>query len=149
MRFKVKMDFWISIVFYVTMAVFIIIPVFVIPEVDQSEQIVVYAAIGISLLLIMPIPLASVYALKEEYLYIRLGYIFKKIRYEHIREINETKKIPNNNFALSSDAVEIIVDKGLMRRVVVSPREKIAFMAELRNRCNHLEGKNIEEDFNW
>lgn len=149
MRFKVKKGMLVKLVFLVIPLIFIALAV--IFYLEQTED---YMSAVIGLLTVVLVDLiflfSSVYALKEDYLYIRLGFISKKVYYEHIIAIEKDRMLPNNNFAMSMDVVKITLNKGLMRMVAISPEDRDVFIQELKSRCNHLESrKKIEEDFDW
>ncbi len=149
MRFKVKKGMLVKLVFLVIPLIFIALAV--IFYLEQTED---YMSAVIGLLTVVLVDLiflfSSVYALKEDYLYIRLGFIFKKVYYEHIIAIEKDRMLPNNNFAMSMDVVKITLNKGFMRMVAISPEDRDVFIQELKSRCNHLESRTkIEEDFDW
>lgn len=149
MRFKVKKGLLVKFVFLAIPLVFVALAV-----IFYVEQIEDYMSAVISLLSVVLIDFiflfSSVYALKEDHLYIRLGFIFKKVYYDHIIAIEKDRMLPNNNFAMSMDVVKITLNKGLMRMVAISPEDRDVFIQELKTRCNHLESRTkIEEDFDW
>ncbi len=149
MSFKVKKDLWIQITLYVIFALIALSPLPWMDEIEQHDQFAIYAVMGVSAVMILPILLASVYVLKDDHLHIRLGYIIKNIKYDDIIEIKDVKKIANNSFALSSDAVEIVCAKGMIRNVAVSPVDKQKFIDLLKYHCKYLNKNNNKEDFDY
>ncbi len=150
MRYKVKKDKWIISTLYGILIFMIIIPIVVADLVEPDERFAVIIVALISASFILPITWGSVYILEGDRLHIRLGYIIKNVKYENIIEIKDQKKLTNNSFALSSDIVDVITDKGLIRHVIISPMDKQNFMIDLKSRCPNLKGRyKIEEDYDF
>ncbi len=150
MKFKVKIDWWVKIIFY-GISLAILIPLFYINELQGEERFVILFSVILTEVVILPIPLFAAYVFKENHILLRLGYMFIRIKYDDIVEVNETKRIPtNNSFALSIDALEIIKDSGMINRVVVSPQNKESFIYELKSRSKNLKGKTqLDDEYKW
>ena len=150
MKFKVKIDWWVKLVFY-GISLALIIPLFYMGELQSEERLIILFSVILTELIILPIPMFATYVFKEDRILLRLGYVFMRIKYEDILEVNETKRIPtNNSFALSVDALEIIKSSGIINRLVVSPQDKESFIYELKSRSKNLKGKNqIDDEYKW
>lgn len=139
MKFDVKIDMWLKLVMYGTG--FMIVPfIFFVPA---EERFIVALVALLNMAMILPFVLVGIYELREDYLFIRFGFIFKKIKYSEISEISESKGM-SNSYALSSDRVRIRVrnKSKAFGTTEISPEDKERFMFELKRRCPLL-----REDF--
>ncbi|MFK5882749.1 MAG: PH domain-containing protein [Candidatus Izemoplasma sp.] len=79
------------------------------------------------------------YQFKDEYLLLRSGIFFVRIRYERIKRIYKKKQFPSG-FALSKDQVHIrLTNKGyILGTYLTSPLKRDEFYEELQKRCYFL-----------
>jgi len=81
----------------------------------------------------------SYYELREEVLFMRIGPISRKIRYDNIKSIS-FKKNWSSSWAMSYDrvSIELIHKTFLKSDVQVGPKEKVEFTDDLRRRCRNI-----------
>jgi hypothetical protein len=72
------------------------------------------------------------YETREDYLLIRSGPIWQRIRYERIRAMKKSSK-PWSSAALSLKRIEI--RHGKMGYTLISPVDRDAFLKEMKRRC--------------
>ena len=90
---------------------------------------------------ILPFLWSGYYELREDYLYIRIGYIFTKVKYHKIIDIQESNGL-TNSFSMTSDRVTIQTGKSKIFNVIhVGPEDKERFIYELSVRCPNLKPK--------
>ena len=136
MRFNVKIDLWLRLVMYVS--AFLVIPIiFIVPQ--DEILIAVFVAI-LNMAMILPFIVVCFYELREDHLFIRFGFIHKRIKYKNISEIIEKKGL-TNGYALSSDRIRIKEShkKSMMAYTEISPEDKERFIFELKSRCPQLQ----------
>lgn len=141
MRFKVDVDLWIKFVLYLSsFSIFIVIPF-----VPTSEKIIVLL-IGLFVsVLIIPILWTGYYELREDHLYIRIWFLFKRIKYKNIKSIEEAKGL-QNNFALARERVRIReFNKSKLNYTDISPVDRDRFIFELNTLVKKAQFKAFEE----
>lgn len=135
MRFEVKIDLWLKLVLYLS-GLMILPFIFFVPA-DERLMITLIALLNGAI--ILPFALVGYYELREEYLFIRFGFIYKKIQYKYIDEVKESKGF-TNSYALSKDRVRIKVSNKpkVLAYTEISPEDKERFIFELKSRCIQL-----------
>ena len=91
--------------------------------------------------LVLPLVLVGYYEIKDNKLYLRIGFFHKTIPYSKIKKITEVKGFTSSNsFALSIDRLRIEFESRVQfaKYIEVSPEDKERFMFEL-NRKIHKE----------
>ncbi|MEG0380718.1 MAG: PH domain-containing protein, partial [Kurthia sp.] len=78
------------------------------------------------------------YELREDYLYVRAGFLFTKVRYEHIESYRELSGFMDVftgfNLLSSTDGLAIMSQKIVLGEVKISPVEKERFIQELEKK---------------
>ena len=136
MRVKVKIDLWVAIVLWLSNAIFVALA-FVIPYTDLWVYVVFVFPILIIMLWIL---LGSYYELREDLLFMKIGSIVGRIKYENIKSL-ELKTNLLSSMALSIHRIEIKEhNKGyFMGTTQISPVNREDFIKELRQLCYNLE----------
>lgn len=79
------------------------------------------------------------YTFQENHLLVKTGPIKKRIQYNEITSVRPTKDIFTGFRILSSiDALAISYQSGIMGEIKISPKDKAAFLIELRERVPSL-----------
>lgn len=79
------------------------------------------------------------YELRRNYLYCKSGPFVERIRYDDIRYLELCSNI-STSLALSTRRIEIHqYDDGLIIDTMISPKNRKLFLAQLRDRCQHLD----------
>lgn len=135
MRFEVKVDTWFRLLMYIS--AFMLIPfIFIVPE---QERLLITLIALLNIAVILPFVLIGYYELRQEDLFIKFGFITKKISYKNISQITESKGF-TNSYALSTDRIKITVSNKpkAFASIEISPEDKERFIFELQTRCIQL-----------
>lgn len=137
MKFKVNKDKWLVIIMYISV-LSIFAAVILIPGEDQLIGILSGIATA---LIILPILWVGYYELKEDHLYIRIWFLFKRIKYKNIESIEEARGM-QNNFALARERVRIReFGKAKFNYTDISPVDRERFIMELRHRVTRSQNQ--------
>ena len=103
-------------------------------ELGQAESVVWYEALGIVLALVLSLSvlLNTYYEFNDTHLLIRCGPFWRSVSLADIVGVKPTRN-PLASMALSLDRIALTVRNS--RSILISPRDRSAFMAELRQRC--------------
>lgn len=145
MKFDIKRDWWIQSLLFGS--VLMIVPlIFTVP---QDERWILILTTVLMALLIIPFATMGYYELREDHLYMRIGFIFGRIKYENIKSIQEKDGfMGNSSMAMSNQRVEIVTygKSKMLHTTFISPENREYFMMELRRHCKNLEGFNTDFD---
>ncbi|HLQ70876.1 MAG TPA: PH domain-containing protein [Bacillota bacterium] len=127
-------------------AVVTLIPMFL----EGDDLIITLTLLGIFLLsssFILWASFAIKYVFYDDYLYVKGGPFRSKIPYDKITKVRSTSNMMVGYRILSSaDAIEIYYQTALLGSVKISPKEKKAFIMQLKKRCPQLEvSEELEE----
>lgn len=136
MRYEVKTDFWIKIMIY-----FVIVvttgPAFFVP----ADEIYIYVLIIIPINAVMLWILYDAYLeFRDEELFVKLGPIHRKVRYDNIKSISLVKSYLSS-YAMTNKRVYIKIHKKtwITGDIQVGPLNREEFIDELRRRCRNLD----------
>jgi hypothetical protein len=136
MRYEAKIDSWIKILIYFTVAI-TVAPAFFMP----SGEVIVY------ILIILPINIFLLWMLydtylefRDEELYVKLGPIFGRVKYDNIKSISFVKSYLSS-LAMTNKRVFIKVHHKTWIKgdIQVGPKEREEFVDELIRRCRNLD----------
>lgn len=136
MRYKAKIDFWIKISIYFTIAI-TVAPALYMP----FDEVLIY------ILIILPMNIFFVWMLygsylefRDEELYIKLGPIYGRVKYDNVKSISLIKSY-HSSYAMTSKRVSIRVhNKTLIKGdLQVGPKNREEFFDELIRRCRNLD----------
>jgi hypothetical protein len=136
MRDKAKIDLWISVLLW-SMNIFYIVLFFVIP----LNELWVYAVFIVPVIIMMIwILIGSYYELREDYLYMRIGPFFGRIKYENIKSLTLKNNLLSS-MAMSYHRIEIKEHKKSYLRgtTFIGPQNREEFYEELKRLCRNLE----------
>lgn len=138
MRFDAKVDLWISIMFYAMVFMFVPIMFFV----PQEELIYIFGVMLLMAFLTIPLIRLAYYELREDHLYMRLGYVFGKVKYVDIKSI-EVKDGWGSSSGMALSRERVIIRKHgksrLMGTIFISPDNREQFVLELKALCKNLD----------
>jgi len=135
MKYKIKTDWWISLLFYFTFVV-LLVPIMTIPK----DEILFYLLpVGPILIFAIWTLFGSNYELREEVLFMRIGPITKKVRYDNIKSIS-FKKSWSSSWAMTRDRVVIELNQKTLLKsdIQIGPKDKEEFTDDLKRRCKNL-----------
>lgn len=146
MTFKSKRDKVFTGVMLVAMmiiAVVTLVPIIaIVLSADETEWAAItllLATLIFSCGLILWVWLDIEYTFYDDYLFVKGGIFRSKIPYDEIIKINESSNIlVGYRILASKDALEIHYKYALLGSVIISPKPKAAFIAELQKRCPQL-----------
>lgn len=135
MRFPSKIDTWWYLVLGVLGALTLLL---VADGLLSQNTTILWVAAGFILFdgaIVLPLWLATYYTLEEHCLHIRSGSCFNlRIPYEDILRVESTRN-PFSSAALSLDRLDVVYRvKSAEGHVLISPKEKAAFLQELAKR---------------
>jgi hypothetical protein len=78
---------------------------------------------------IIDLALRTYYVINNDHLFIRCGFFTTKIDLKSVRKISDSKDLISSP-ALSNDRLEIVYNK--FDTILISPKEKTAFLSELK-----------------
>ncbi len=136
MKVKVKVDAWVSTLLW-GMNVFFVVIAFAVP----AEEIWIFLVVILPMVIFMAwILIGSYYEFQEDLLFIKLGPLFGKIKYDNIKSL-ALKKNWVSSMALSSKRIEIKEHKKgyIMGTTYISPVNREEFYEDLKRRCYYLE----------
>ena len=138
MRVKSEVDGWIRLILGLVL-VAIVVGLMYIP---QNERPMGYTVGFLTILLLLWIYFGTYYEFRDAYLYCRSGPFFKRIPYASIKSIRRSLSI-FSSLALSTKRIEIKQHgRGfILGTTYISPVNRSAFFAELRNRCKFAKRK--------
>jgi len=141
MRFKVKIDKWIIFTFYGSVLMFL--PLALIQK-SSEEMIVLFGVMGLMTLIMIPLIKITYYEFRDDHLFIRMGYIHSKIKYEKVKSVKAVNSWgKSSGFALSKERVEIEVHgkSTFLRKTTLSPLKREQFMIEMKRHCVNMDGR--------
>lgn len=122
----------------------IILLLFILPFVLDSDNMTksdfwnITLSCFITLLILLWLSFDIKYVFKEEYLYLRAGFLFTRIRYEDIESYREVKGlmdvVSGFNILNSTNAIAILSQKVVLGEVKISPADRVGFLCELERR---------------
>jgi hypothetical protein len=130
MKFKSKIDWWFHLT--VLFVLFTSIWTFAMGIRDKEITAVVVGVslLVIDILLVLPIYFFTYYTLLDTSLHIRCGLYNKRIAYNNITEIHETRD-PSASVGLSLDRISVNCSQG---KILISPKNKHEFIRLLKQR---------------
>ena len=136
MRFKADVDLWIKFVLYLSSLMIFVVAFFV----PAEERIIALITALVTSGFILPIIWTGHYDLLDDHLYIRMWFIFKRIKYKNIESIEEARGF-QNNFALARERVRIReFGKSKWNYTDISPVDRERFIMELRHKVQKAQG---------
>lgn len=136
-RVKSTIDIWFRILIWLTVII-LIIPAILVPEGNVYVLLCILPIIAF----LLWIYFNSWYELRDEYLYCVCGPFREKIAYDKIKSARLATNLLSS-MALSSKRIEIRQHgKGYFAgTTMISPKNREAFLEELKKRCYNLENK--------
>lgn len=136
MKYSLKIDWWIKLLFYFSIVI-TIGPMIAIPQDEMIFYLLAVLPINIFLLWIL---FGSYYELKDDLLYLRIGPIFRRIKYENIKSLSY-KRNWSSSMAMTMDRIYIEIHNKTMLKtdVQIGPTDKEEFMDDLKRRCRNLD----------
>lgn len=138
MKYEVKKDAWIVLIM-VSSLLIVGYVFFLVPQEEQTTVIISFVLLS---LVTLPFILIGGYELQDQELFIRIGFITKRIKYEDIKSVKEARG-GTGGYALSMDRVRIKVhNKGpAFGSFDISPKDKEEFIYNLKMKCPNIEEK--------
>ncbi|WP_370294700.1 PH domain-containing protein [Rossellomorea marisflavi] len=139
MKYPSKQDWWIILLAWIPMVATIGLGLFTMVEKAStlSEQILVFASCIIVPLFFLWMMMTTYYLIEEKNLVIRFGPFKKSVPLASITSIRKTRN-PMSSPALSLKRIEILYNRYDM--VLISPKDRDAFIEVLSERCEQLTG---------
>ena len=127
MRFKSKVDWWLPAVLLGSLCLGAW-------ELARAENLIWHQALslGLALALILSVLVRTDYEFGDTQLLIRCGPFWRNVPLAEIVGVTPTHN-PVASMALSLDRIALRVRNG--RSILISPRDRTAFLAELARRC--------------
>jgi hypothetical protein len=148
-RFKVKVDWWMHLIFFVVI-LSSLLPLIGYSSVPEDEKLFLFITPVLMVPFILSFYAFTFYELKDDHLYIRLSFLFLRLKYDDVKKIEVGRSYAKSNFALSVDRVMITRhSKGLLGVVQISPLKQDDFVYELKRRCKNLETRAYDEDLDF
>lgn len=135
-KVKSKVDLWFKIVIFLTISLMIWC-MFLVKGFDQLILLFIFGFITIFLLSFL---FYTYYELREEYIYVREGMLWWKIKYDNIKSLKLAENLYSSS-ALSRKRIEI-KEKGkgfIAGTTYISPINREKFLEELKKRCYKLD----------
>ncbi len=136
MRYEAKIDFWIKFLFYLTIAL-TLGPITIMP----SKEIVIYVLITLPLnIFVLWLLLGTYLEFRDEELYIKLGPIYKKVKYDNIKSISKDRSW-SSSYAMTMIRVTIKIHNKtwINGDLQIGPKNREEFIDELTRRCRNLD----------
>lgn len=135
MKYKMKIDLWINILLNASVLMFIPI-YFTIPEGEKMILIIIALLMAI---IIYPF-FYGYYELRDDLLFIRIGFIHQRIYYEKIKSLRICKNWLSS-MAMTSKRIEIKEHKKgyIMGTTFIGPKNREEMFEDLKRRCWNLE----------
>lgn len=136
MRYEVKIDLWIKLLIYFTVVITLGPAIFI-----PKGEVLIYIIITLPICVFMLWMLYGAYLeLKEDELYIKLGPIYGRVKYENIKSITLTKSYLSS-YAMTNKRVFIKVHNKTWIKgdVQVGPKDREEFVDDLKRRCRNLD----------
>ena len=142
MKYKAKIDWWISLLLYGTNVLMIGLAFVTPPSVLLFYLLVCTPYV----LLVFWLLWGSYYQLRDDEIYSKMGPFFSHIKYDLIKSVKLRKSILSS-MAMTINRVEIQVhNKSYIRGTTfLGPKNREEFAAELKQRCKNLESKTSKE----
>ncbi|MCB9638185.1 MAG: PH domain-containing protein [Myxococcales bacterium] len=142
-RFVSKVDTWLAVVLIGSLLLLVgstILFWFVAPP---AQRWIMMGSLGLVLLLTFGLVIPIYYDLEQDVLLVRSGWLRTRVPYAKITKV-EPSNNPLSSPALSLDRLHVHVEDGF--GVLISPKEREAFLQALLQRCPHLrrEGERLE-----
>lgn len=116
-----------------------ILPLFLDKQIDIYGIVIMLTIFFLTAVFLLWISFSISYTFQENHLLVKTGPIKKHIKYNEITSVRPTKDIFTGFRILSSiDALAISYQSGIMGEIKISPKEKDAFLTELRERIPSL-----------
>lgn len=116
-----------------------ILPLFLDKQIDIYGIVIMLTIFFLTVVFLLWISFSISYTFQENHLLVKTGPIKKRIKYNEITSVRPTKDIFTGFRILSSiDALAISYQSGIMGEIKISPKEKDAFLTELRERIPSL-----------
>ena len=135
-RYEAKVDVWIKLMIYFTVVIIVGSAVFVPPE-----EVFIYILFIIpTIILMLWLLYGSYLEFRDEELYIKLGPIFGRVKYDNIKSISLTKSYLSS-YAMTNKRVFIKVHNKTWIKgdIQVGPKEREEIVDELNRRCRNLD----------
>jgi len=135
-RYEAKVDVWIKLMIYFTVVIIVGSAVFVPPE-----EVFIYILFIIpTIILMLWLLYGSYLEFRDEELYIKLGPIFGRVKYDNIKSISLTKSYLSS-YAMTNKRVFIKVHNKTWIKgdIQVGPKDREEFVDELTRRCRNLD----------
>lgn len=136
MRYEAKIDAWIKLLLYGSVVI-TLAPAFIMP----NDEIIMYILITLPIaIFVLWMLYGSYLEFREDELFVKLGPIFSKIKYDNIKSISMTKSYLSS-LAMTNKRVFIKVHNKTWVKsdVQVGPKDRAEFIDELTRRCRNLE----------
>lgn len=136
-RDRVYLSIWIGTLVLIALSLFV--PLLFTPFIYL--QLVIVGAIDMLVTGLLIWLIADLkYVMTEEHLLVKGGFIKSRIRYSDITKITRNPGIwAGYRMLFSRDAIEVHYKTGLWGSVIISPKEKEAFIEELKRRASHIQ----------
>jgi len=110
--------------------------------VPQDEMWILGLTMVFMAFLIIPLVRINYYEFRDEYLFMRMGYIFSKIKYDDVKEVTSFDGWnTTSSMALSREKVKITVHgkSKFLGTTYVSPEDRERFILEMKRYCRNLD----------
>ncbi|MED3553263.1 PH domain-containing protein [Cytobacillus praedii] len=138
MVFKSKIDkyyLYVLISAIVIIGIACVLPLFLDKQIDLFGIVCMLSIFFLTVGFLLWISFSISYSFQENHLLVKTGPFKKRVQYIEITSIRPTKDIFTGYRILSSmDAIAISYRSGLMGEIKISPKDKEAFLSELRAR---------------
>lgn len=116
-----------------------ILPLFLDKQIDTYGIVIMLTIFFLTVVFLLWLSFSIRYTFQENHLLVKTGPIKKRIKYNEITSVRPTKDIFTGFRILSSiDALAISYQSGIMGEIKISPKDKDAFLTELRERVPSL-----------
>jgi hypothetical protein len=135
-RYEAKVDWWIKALIYFTVAI-TVAPAFFMPKGEVLIYILITLPINIFMLWLL---YGAYLEFRDEELYIKLGPIYGRVKYDNIKSISFVKSYLSS-YAMTNKRVYIKVHNKTWIKgdIQVGPKDREEFVDELKRRCRNLE----------
>ena len=136
MKYEAKIDLWIKLMFYLTILI-IIGPTFIMPSEEILPYILITLPVNITIMWMM---FGSYIEFRDEELYIKLGPIYRRVKYDNIKSI-----LPNSSWSSSYSmtmkrvSIKIHSKTWINSDLQIGPKNRLEFIDDLTRRCRNLE----------
>ena len=136
MRYEAKIDTWIKLLLYSTIAL-MVFPMFFMP----SDELLVFTLISLPFVIfVLWMLFGSYLEFREEELYIKLGPIYGRVKYDNIKSVSLSKSwVSSYAMTMKRVLIKIHNKTWIKGDIQVGPKEREEFIDELIRRCRNLD----------